>query len=121
MPVLKDPPIDWSPVWAPDGATLYFSSDRGGSMNLWQIAIDQASGRALGPPEPVTGGVQADIDEASVSHDGSRLIVRANLSSIVPLAIPFDQAAEQRRHPGPADPSQRLARRLETSRVTGSG
>ncbi len=63
-------------------------------MNLWQIAIDQATGQALGPPEPVTGGVPADSDEASVSHDGSRLIFRANLSSTVPVAIPFNQAAE---------------------------
>ena len=45
VPVMKDPPLDWSPAWAPDGATLYFSSDRGGSMNLWRIAIDQASGQ----------------------------------------------------------------------------
>ncbi len=118
VPVLTDPPLDWSPVWAPDGTTLYFASDRGGSMNLWQIAIDQASGKALGPPEPVTGGVQADSDEASVSHDGSRLIFRANLSSVVPLAIPFDQAAE---HVGTPVPLIRRNGALEVGDVSRDG
>ena len=30
------------------------SSARGGTMNLWRVAIDQATGRLLGEPEPVT-------------------------------------------------------------------
>jgi Tol biopolymer transport system component len=29
-----DSPLDWNPVWSPDGRFLYFPSDRGGSMNL---------------------------------------------------------------------------------------
>jgi Tol biopolymer transport system component len=118
VPVLKDPPLDWSPVWAPDGKTLYIASDRGGSMNLWDIAIDQASGKALGPPEPVTGGVQASSDEASVSHDGSRLIFRANLSSTVPLAIPFDQVTE---HLGTPVPLIRRNGSLEVGDVSRDG
>jgi eukaryotic-like serine/threonine-protein kinase len=118
VPVLKAPPLDWSPVWAPDGKTLYFASDRGGSMNLWQIAIDQATGQALGPPEPVTGGVQAGSDEASVSHDGSRLVFRANLSSTVPLAIPFDQTTE---HVGAPVPLIRRNGALEIGDVSRDG
>jgi Tol biopolymer transport system component len=54
VPVTQDADVDWNPVWAPDGGHLYFSSDRGGSMNLWRIPIDEASGRTLGEPEPVT-------------------------------------------------------------------
>jgi eukaryotic-like serine/threonine-protein kinase len=93
--VMEDAPLDWSPAWAPDGATLYFSSDRGGTMNLWRIAIDEASGRALGAPQPVTGGVSAAIDEPGLSRDGSRLVFRADLSLTVPLVVPFDAAAER--------------------------
>jgi len=52
--VTNDPALDWSPVWSPDGRFLYFSSNRGGAMNLWRISIDEASGRVLGPPEPMT-------------------------------------------------------------------
>jgi Tol biopolymer transport system component len=118
VPVLRDPPLDWSPAWAPDGKTLYLASDRGGSMNLWQIAIDEVSGKALGPPEPVTGGVQADIAEVSVSHDGSRLIFRANLSSVVPVTIPFDQVAE---HLGTPVPLIRRNGALEIGSVARDG
>jgi len=52
--VLDDLPNDWSPTWSPDGRYLYFSSDRGGSMNLWRVRIDESSGRRLGEPEPLT-------------------------------------------------------------------
>ena len=30
VPVTLDAPVDWSPVWSPDGRFLFFSSDRGG-------------------------------------------------------------------------------------------
>ncbi|HUG17284.1 MAG TPA: protein kinase [Thermomicrobiales bacterium] len=52
--VTDDAPIDWNPVWSPDGRYLYFSSDRAGSMNLWRVPIEERSGKVLGPPEPVT-------------------------------------------------------------------
>ena len=52
--VTDDAALDWNPVWSPDGQYLYFSSDRGGSMNLWRMPIDEPSGRVLGPAEAVT-------------------------------------------------------------------
>ncbi len=52
--VTADPWVDWNPVWSPDGGHLYFSSDRSGTMNLWRVAIDPATGGPLGEPEPVT-------------------------------------------------------------------
>ncbi|MEX2300557.1 MAG: protein kinase [Bryobacterales bacterium] len=52
--VTDDPAVDWNPVWSPDGKYLYYSSDRAGSMNLWRVAIDEESGKLLGPPEPIT-------------------------------------------------------------------
>jgi Tol biopolymer transport system component len=45
VPVATAESTDWNPVWAPDGHTLYFSSDRGGTMNIWQIAVDAKTGR----------------------------------------------------------------------------
>jgi Tol biopolymer transport system component len=45
---------DWNPVWSPDGRWLYFLSNRAGSMNLWRVAIDEASGRTEGEPQPLT-------------------------------------------------------------------
>lgn len=66
-----DASIDWGVEWSPDGRFLYFSSNRGGTMNLLRILIDPRSGAALGAPEPVTtpsawaGGV-------SFAKDGRR-------------------------------------------------
>jgi serine/threonine protein kinase len=44
VPVTGDAFVDWNPTWSPDGRYLYFSSDRGGSMNLWRVRIDEQSG-----------------------------------------------------------------------------
>ena len=44
VPVTNDRWTDWSPVWAPDGKFLYFASDRGGSMNLWRVPVDEVVG-----------------------------------------------------------------------------
>jgi Tol biopolymer transport system component len=52
--VTDDTFVDWSPVWSRDGKYLYFGSDRGGTMNLWRVAIDEETGETLGPPEPFT-------------------------------------------------------------------
>jgi Tol biopolymer transport system component len=52
--VTSDHWTDWSPAWSPDGRYLFFSSDRGGTMNLWRVRIDQSGGEVLGLPEPLT-------------------------------------------------------------------
>lgn len=70
---------------------MYFASDRGGAMNLWRIAVDPATGRALGSPEPVTMGAQ-EAALPSFSSDGRRLAFRSRVSSINPFEIPFDPA-----------------------------
>jgi eukaryotic-like serine/threonine-protein kinase len=44
----------WNPVWSRKGAHVYFASDRGGSVNLWKIALDATSGEPLGEPQPIT-------------------------------------------------------------------
>jgi Tol biopolymer transport system component len=77
--VLKDPPMDWAPFWSPDGKYLYFSSERGGIMNLWRIPIDPASGQSLGAPEEVTRGASTSIHSAAVSRDGRRIVYVASV------------------------------------------
>ncbi|HRH43891.1 MAG TPA: protein kinase [Pyrinomonadaceae bacterium] len=52
--VTNDATIDWNPVWSNDGRSLYFVSNRSGSMNLWRVEIDESSGKVLGNPEPIT-------------------------------------------------------------------
>jgi TolB protein len=71
--VTNDADLDWSPVWEPSGRGLYFSSTRGGTFNLWRIPVDVGTGRAAGPPVPVTVP-SSWAGWISISRDGKRLI-----------------------------------------------
>jgi len=62
VPVTSDAPVDWNPVWSPDGRFLFFSSDRGGPMSLWRVPIDERTGKTLGPPE----GLSAPASSAAL-------------------------------------------------------
>ena len=90
VPLTNDAALDWSPTWSADGNDVYFSSDRGGAMNLWRIAVDRSTGQAKGQPLPVTTGVQASASMPRFSKDGSRLVFRSRVGSVNPVAIPFD-------------------------------
>ena len=73
VPVTRGESLDWDPVWGPDNKTLYFSSDRSGSMNLWKVSIDPTSGRPQGEPQPLrTPASWAGYFD--VSRDGQSLV-----------------------------------------------
>jgi Tol biopolymer transport system component/serine/threonine protein kinase len=72
----NDAAIDWNPVWSPDGHYLYFSSDRGGTMNLWRMAIDNTSGKIIGQPEGFTAPTEFGA-HISVTHDGKKILYSA--------------------------------------------
>jgi len=74
--VTSDPATDWSPDWSPDGRWLFFSSDRGGSMGLWRVGIDPATGRPAGPPQPVSTGMRS-LGFARPAAAGERMAVMA--------------------------------------------
>jgi len=74
--VTNDAALDWGATWSPDGRQLYFSSNRGGTMNLWRIAIDEASGRTFGEPQPITLPA-AWSGPVSLARDGRRLAFAA--------------------------------------------
>jgi serine/threonine protein kinase/Tol biopolymer transport system component len=71
--VTSDSALNWNPVWSPDGRHLYYVSDRGGSMNLWRVRIDEGSGRVSGDPEPVTTPASWS-SLPSLSRDGRRIL-----------------------------------------------
>jgi Tol biopolymer transport system component len=60
----------WSPSWSNDGRRIYYASNRGGVMDLWQQVID-GDGTPTGDPTAVTSGV--DLRSAAFSPDGTRL------------------------------------------------
>jgi serine/threonine protein kinase/Tol biopolymer transport system component len=90
--VLDDGALNWNPVWSPDGAWLYFGSDRSGSLNLWRLPIDERSGEVRGDPEPVTTPATAS-GFWSLSRDGSRLLYAADESKSNVERFPFDPAS----------------------------
>jgi serine/threonine protein kinase len=87
-PVTSDKPTDWNPAWSPDGSYLYFASDRGGSMNLWRVPIDETSGKTRGEPEAITTPA-AYLAQLSLSADGKRIVYTSALvtTNIQQLAL----------------------------------
>jgi Tol biopolymer transport system component len=69
---------DVNPIWSPDGKHLYFSSNRGGSVNIWRVPIDETTGSVAGPAEAVTAiGAATSPVHLSFSRSGNRLAYAA--------------------------------------------
>ncbi len=92
--VTNDVATDWNPVWSPDGRSLYFGSDRGGSLNLWRVPIDERSGRTLGPPEPALLPATY-VGHFSLARDGRHLAYRTQETTGNLYRIAFDPRAER--------------------------
>jgi Tol biopolymer transport system component len=87
--VTDDPFVDAAPTWANDGRSLYFSSNRGGTTNLWRVAIDESTGAVSGPPTPVLVPSQNAV-HPTLSRDGRRLAYMTSSWQSDVYAIPFD-------------------------------
>jgi Tol biopolymer transport system component len=77
--VTNDAVPDMNPVWSPSGAFIYFSSYRGGGINIWRSAILADLSR-VGAPQQLTIGAGQDV-EIAVSRDATRMafsILRQN-------------------------------------------
>jgi Tol biopolymer transport system component len=59
-----------SPNWSKDGRTVFYVSNRGGSMDLWRQQVTD-DGTPLGEPLPLTSGV--GMQSATFSGDGTKL------------------------------------------------
>jgi serine/threonine protein kinase len=92
--------VDWNPVWARDGAHLYYESDRGGVMNPWRIAIDERTGRLRGEPQPI-GLPTSWSGQLSLSANERRLVYRTSEMTAQIRRVPFDAGA--RRITGPTE------------------
>jgi Tol biopolymer transport system component len=92
VPVTEDPPVDWCPVWMSDGRSLYFGSNRGGTMNLWRIGVDSHSGLPGGAPVPMTTP-SLWSGSFSLSADGKRLVYATRDEQTSVMTVGFDPEA----------------------------
>ena len=83
---------DWSPKWSDDGRTLYYLSNRGGSMDLWQQRISR-EGQPDGDAAIVTVGI--GMQYATFTRDGRRLAYSKgrHVANIWRVPIQEDRAA----------------------------
>ena len=63
-----NPAGEWNPRWSPDGRTVFFLSSRGGSAQVWRIAVDGGEARQV-------TDLPLDVTSLAVSPDGSGLAV----------------------------------------------
>ncbi|HYG62615.1 MAG TPA: protein kinase [Thermoanaerobaculia bacterium] len=115
VPVTGDTFLNWNPVWAPDGRHLYYASDRGGSMNLWRVRVDEGSGEVRGAPEPVTTPAPWS-GFLSFSRDGKRIVyaTRDGRSNLERAPLTDGRA-------GPLEPVTRGTRTVRSAAVSPDG
>ncbi len=89
VPVTDDAAFDWSPYWSDDGRYLCFASDRGGTMNLWRVRIDEETGRPLAPPEPIPVPARS-AGPFRGSVDGRTVVYQAGTAGFDLERIPLD-------------------------------
>ena len=87
--LLDDAPVDWMPVWEPDGKSILFLSDRGGTMAVHRLAVDEATGRPAGAPEPAAPSPATFVRGFSVARDG-RVAMAAESSVFTLWRAPLD-------------------------------
>lgn len=76
-----------TPSFSPDGRTVFYVSNHGGSFDLWQQAL-AADGAAIGEPQRLTTGV--GISTAALSSDGTRLAYSRGLGRVANVwRVPF--------------------------------
>ena len=93
MLVIGDGSTNWNPVWSTSGNHLYFLSDRGGSMNLWHVPIDEQTGNVLGQAQQVTTPSPYGA-HLCISADGRRLAYVDVINRVNLQRVEFDPEKE---------------------------
>ncbi|MGB5389091.1 MAG: protein kinase [Thermoanaerobaculia bacterium] len=91
--VTEDAQFEHSPAWSPDGRSLYYVTDAGGSRDLWRVSIDELTGKRLGDPERMTSG--SSVAHISPSGGRNRVLYTAERAFREILGVPFDPVTEK--------------------------
>jgi eukaryotic-like serine/threonine-protein kinase len=106
------------PAWSADGRTIYFSSLRSGTPNIWRVPVEPKTGRALGRVEPVS--VPASwASRPSLSRQGTLLAFQSEAASTQIRKIPFDSRLGQ--VAGPGEEILSSSRKLEACSLSPDG
>ncbi|HET7452865.1 MAG TPA: protein kinase, partial [Thermoanaerobaculia bacterium] len=92
--LIEDKPLDWAPAWSPDGRSIYFGSDRGGTLDLYRIGVDEATGKATSAPQRVSIPA-GSAGPFSLSHDGSRIAYEVDSTNYGIQRFAFDPARRE--------------------------
>jgi Tol biopolymer transport system component len=88
------PGFDGWPAWAPDGRSVYFVSQRGGSPNIWQVDVDPQSGLPRGEPRQVTHYGDAVVLHPKALPNGNHLtftlVRRTSRVHVAPVERPAE-------------------------------
>jgi Tol biopolymer transport system component len=90
--VTDDPERDRAPVFTPDGRSLVFYSNRGGSWAVWTIGLDGSNLRRIG--KPASGALYP-----LVSQKSDRVIFTADRVTQGLFSIPFGSLAGEQPTP----------------------
>jgi eukaryotic-like serine/threonine-protein kinase len=100
---------DMDPVWGPDGRSIYFSSSRGGGLNLWRTELG-SGGTPVGAPQQLTTGAGDDV-EPTVAPNGSRLAFAVRGINSDLWRLPMTSAGESAGPPQPLVSTTRVESR----------
>ena len=91
--ITRDHFLDWNPVWSPDGAWIYFCSNRGGSMGIWRIPMKESTGEVRGGPELIRTPALYPA-HLSFSRDGRHMAYVQELTTGRLSMVRFDPSRE---------------------------
>ena len=89
-----DKPLDWAPAWSPDGRSIYFGSDREGTLDFYRIGVDEATGKPTSAPQrlAVPAGSAGPF---SPSRDGSRIAFEVDSTNYGIQRFTFDPSRRE--------------------------